>query len=83
MGREGIEEFRARELGGPLETRPIGLAPSASPHQRTGDLAWSWAVRCFDDNNKHNMHFMLPSATSSRPFQPKRALTVESLDPNA
>ena len=24
MGREGIEEFRARELGGPLETLPIG-----------------------------------------------------------
>ena len=83
MGREGIEEFRARELDGPLETLPIGLAPSASPHQRTGDLAWSWVVRCFDDNRKHNMHVMLPSATSSRPLQPKRALTVESLDPNA
>ena len=68
MGREGIEEFRARELGGPLETLPTGLAASASPHQCTGDLAWSQAVGCVDDNNKHSLHFMLPSATSSRPF---------------
>lgn len=35
-----MEELPARELGGPPENLPIGLAPWA-PHQGSGDLARS------------------------------------------
>ena len=36
-----MEELLAGELGGPPENLPIGLAPWASPHQGSWDLAQS------------------------------------------